>query len=436
MIDQIERNDILTAAASLSETGIDDSSLFHNYYVETEHGEYPFLQLVRLALGNKLDREISKQEIKASRLNREAIEALGFGINYYKEHINFFEAKELNDYAAVAGKPYRKEIKEDVRFGNLIKPLVRKVNKWAELSVVDDFEYKRDNHWQWSGTFKSYLWVRIFKKHATDKAFFVFGVGEKGNLYIQLNCLWSNHTAGTTEVLQGEVVHEVQAYLSASNYQTKSIDIASLESYDWDMLVEESSNYILEHSALYDEISAIVMELEQNKVPDESTSHAKLTIEAAPAKIKSRAENTIKKTSFTGKKIDWVKKQESSIKLGNNGEQLVIQSEQERLQKLNKPDLADQVKKVLDGEGYDILSFEENGDLRYIEVKTTVKSKEEPFQMTLNEYVFSKLKRERYFIYRLFDFRVVAGTARYFVLGGKELDKVHFEPIAFEVSLK
>lgn len=436
MIDQIERSDILTAAASLSSTGIDDASLFNNYYVETEHGEFPFLQLVRLALGNKLERKITKKEIKASRQNREAIETLGFGINYYKEHINFFAAKELNDYAAVAGKPYRRAIQEDVRFGNLIKPLVRKVNKWAELSVVDDFEYKADNHWQWSGTFKTYLWVRIYKKRATDKAFFVFGVGKNGNLYIQLNCLWSNHTAGTTEVLQGEVVHEVQAYLSASNYQAKSIDIASLESYDWDMLVEESSNYILEHSALYDEISAIVMELERSTVQDESTGNPKLTIEDAPTKIRSRAEKTIKKTVFTGKKVDWVKKQESSIKLGNKGEQLVILSEQERLRQLKKPDLADQVKKVLDGEGYDILSFEENGDERYIEVKTTVNSKEEPFQITLNEYVFSRLNREQYFIYRLFEFKVVAGAARCFVLGGEELDNVHFEPIAFEVSLK
>jgi hypothetical protein len=69
-------------------------------------------------------------------------------------------------------------------------------------------------------------------------------------------------------------------------------------------------------------------------------------------------------------------------------------------------------------------------------VKTTVNAKEEPFQITLNEYVFSKLNREQYFIYRLFDFRVVAGTAKCFVLAGEDLDRVHCEPIAFEVSLK
>jgi hypothetical protein len=436
MVDQLEREDILAAAANLARTGIDEASIFNNYYVETEYGEFPFLQVVRLALEKKLSRKVSKQEVPSFLTNREVIESLGFPINYYKENISFFDTGELSLYASVAGQPYRKDDAEARRISQLLKPLVRKVNKWTELSMVDDYEYRPDNSWQWSGTFKSYLWIRIFRKNENDKAFFVFGVNKDGDLYLELNCLRSNHTAGTTEALSKETIDKVDQYLATSNYQRKIISRDNLKHYNWDMLVEESSNYLLENAALYDEISAIVTELEGGKITTKPPGKNTLLFEKPPRNTQSRAQRTKAKTTFKGREVDWGKRQEASIQLGSLGEQLVIRHEKEKLLRLGKPDLADQVKKVLDGEGYDIKSFEEDKTPRYIEVKTTVKGKEEPFQITLNELRYAELHRDNYVIYRLFEFQVVSETARCFEMSGSDLEKARVEPVVFEVSLK
>lgn len=58
-----------------------------------------------------------------------------------------------------------------------------------------------------------------------------------------------------------------------------------------------------------------------------------------------------------------------------------------------------------DYEGYDILSFEESGRERLIEVKTTKYGTDTPFYVSRNEVAVSSRESERYHLYRLFDFR-------------------------------
>lgn len=58
-----------------------------------------------------------------------------------------------------------------------------------------------------------------------------------------------------------------------------------------------------------------------------------------------------------------------------------------------------------DHEGYDILSFEENGSERLIEVKTTKYGKETPFFVTRNEVSVSETNASQYYLYRMFSFR-------------------------------
>jgi Domain of unknown function (DUF3883) len=66
-----------------------------------------------------------------------------------------------------------------------------------------------------------------------------------------------------------------------------------------------------------------------------------------------------------------------------------------------------------DGEGYDILSFEESGRERLIEVKTTKYGRETPFFVSSNERAVSEL--HAYHLYRLFGFRV---APRLFTVSG------------------
>ena len=58
-----------------------------------------------------------------------------------------------------------------------------------------------------------------------------------------------------------------------------------------------------------------------------------------------------------------------------------------------------------DHAGYDILSFEETGAERLIEVKTTKYGSDTPFFVTRNEVVTSERCGSAYQVYRLFAFR-------------------------------
>ncbi len=92
---------------------------------------------------------------------------------------------------------------------------------------------------------------------------------------------------------------------------------------------------------------------------------------------------------------------------GTLGEEFVLNFERRRLLKAGKPDLAERVKWISPdsvGEGYDILSYEEDGAKRFIEVKAT-SGKQYVFEMSDNEWKVSKRRRRQYFIYRVTNVR-------------------------------
>ena len=77
------------------------------------------------------------------------------------------------------------------------------------------------------------------------------------------------------------------------------------------------------------------------------------------------------------------------IRLGLAGEELVLHAERLRLVDAGRPDLADAVVHVSvvegDGAGYDIGSFSEDGEVRYLEVKTTRSGATSAFFVSPNE---------------------------------------------------
>src|SRR5690606_38526488 len=123
-----------------------------------------------------------------------------------------------------------------------------------------------------------------------------------------------------------------------------------------------------------------------------------------------------------------------SSKLGLLGEELVIHFEREKLKGLGFFDKAEEVKKKIDGEGYDILSFDENGNEMYIEVKTTKGNSDEPFYLSINEKAFCELNSDKYIIYRLHNYNYLTKTARIYKIKGSELENFDLAPINFEVS--
>jgi hypothetical protein len=94
--------------------------------------------------------------------------------------------------------------------------------------------------------------------------------------------------------------------------------------------------------------------------------------------------------------------------LGLAGELAVADLEHRRLVRAGKANLAGKIDHVSqsrgDGDGYDILSFEENGREKLIEVKTTRSRAETPFFVSINELKVSRERADIYHLVRVFNF--------------------------------
>jgi hypothetical protein len=135
------------------------------------------------------------------------------------------------------------------------------------------------------------------------------------------------------------------------------------------------------------------------------------------------------------RKFNPVERDFRNRKLGRDGEELMIQFERERLKQRDRPDLAKKIRWISeedgDGAGYDILSFDEKGRERFLEVKTTVGSNTTPFYITRNELSFSSERPEAFRLCRVFDFSV---RPRMFELAPPLRNFVHLSPLSYEAS--
>lgn len=120
----------------------------------------------------------------------------------------------------------------------------------------------------------------------------------------------------------------------------------------------------------------------------------------------------------TPSKTDYVARQKENSRLGKAGERWVWECEKKRLKAAGRNDLAKKVDWVAyndDSKGYDILSFDEDGTEFYIEVKTTNGGINTPFYISATEMAFSHVNKEKYRLYRVYDFltsakiRVISG---------------------------
>lgn len=105
------------------------------------------------------------------------------------------------------------------------------------------------------------------------------------------------------------------------------------------------------------------------------------------------------------RKFDPVKRDFHNRRLGKAGEEFVLGLERQRLVCADRVDLARKVRWVSaedgDGAGYDILSFDQSGRTRLIEVKTTNGPAQTPFYLTRNERDVAAERPSEWQIYRV-----------------------------------
>ena len=127
---------------------------------------------------------------------------------------------------------------------------------------------------------------------------------------------------------------------------------------------------------------------------------------SVPAKTEGFSELKPNKIRLT---TNYLEREARNRSLGSAGEAFILNYERARLVHLGKEQLASRIEHTArvrgDYEGYDILSFEESGRERFIEVKTTKYGGETPFYVSRNEVAVSNRESAKYQVYRLFDFR-------------------------------
>lgn len=134
---------------------------------------------------------------------------------------------------------------------------------------------------------------------------------------------------------------------------------------------------------------------------------------------------------------DYIERESRNRTLGIAGEKFILDFERWRLLRSGLGQLADRVehKSVTEGDGlgYDVLSFDVDGQERFIEVKTTAFSEETPFFVTANELAFARTEPQRFRLCRVFDFR---SSPRFFELAGPVEQHFYLDPATYRASLQ
>ena len=123
--------------------------------------------------------------------------------------------------------------------------------------------------------------------------------------------------------------------------------------------------------------------------------------------------------------------------LGEAGEKFLFHAERNRLSAAGKDMLAEKVRWVSkedgDGAGFDIQSFSELGEERWLEVKTTNGPYKTPFWISKNELRVSEERRDVFRLVRLYDF---SRTPQAYQLKPPLTDHVHITPTKYHATFR
>lgn len=427
----ITKKHILEAAAFLDANPYNQRSL---YWLKLDNEkEYQFKEIIRLAYksatGTDIDDTFQSNDFYRSAISKK----IGYNVILrVPENISFFEVGDIDYFAKYSGKDYRRDDARAVAAGNIIRSKIfKKTNVWADL-IGEGWVIDHDNRWQISGKFKNYSWARIYKRGDEDaRVYFTFGVDAPPKALIyKLDCQKKQYTK--SNALNTAQVKAFERIVNGTGAQRNEIPKDDLIYYNWESLREETLNFLGKYEFLYHEAVAAVRAV--GTTPPATLPIDKLEINAVP----TFGRNAIptKNYSFKGVTIDYDAEQKRNKKTGDDGEQLIIDYEKKILEAANLPDLASKVRKMKDGKGFDIWSYELNGDDKFIEVKTTTGSVTRPFIMSDNEWEFMLRNDTKYHLYRIYEYDSSVNFGKMFCLRGSLDGKVFTRQKQFEVYLK
>jgi hypothetical protein len=171
---------------------------------------------------------------------------------------------------------------------------------------------------------------------------------------------------------------------------------------------------------------------QQTAIPEISLSPAGTTI------LATELSSATDQLSFKGKVVNFLQNNIDNKRIGDLGELWVMKYEIEKLKHAELHHLIDKIKHTAkdegDGTGYDILSFDENGHPIYIEVKTTKGAKNSAFYISRTELERSKIEKDNYYLYRLYNYNEVDDMANILIIKG-ELTSLCQLPTTYKINL-
>jgi hypothetical protein len=206
----------------------------------------------------------------------------------------------------------------------------------------------------------------------------------------------------------------IRGYKPASQYQGLLSDVV-LDRIDEDL-----------------ELAALVARFVDANVSVPRAAALKLTSAPTPLLDAARIALADQLRRRQARRIDYLRREAENRSVGFGGESMVVEHERRRLSSLGCDTLASRVEHVSstkgDGLGYDVLSFQRDGGEFFIEVKTTQLGPLTPFYISDNELTFSSEERERYSLYRVYDFRT---SPAMFILPGAVAETCSVRPAQF-----
>ncbi len=191
----------------------------------------------------------------------------------------------------------------------------------------------------------------------------------------------------------------------------------------------------------WDEIDSGVSVMVDAQVPIKQKLRASGLLKSQDTPNKKALRSGVDKESFRARKVaDFAERDAKNREIGLKGELLVLNYEIERLKVAGLGNLAEKVRHVSvvegDGAGYDILSYDEMGRKKYIEVKTTRGGLNTDFFISPNEINFADIVGAQYSIYRVYDFDPSAKSGLFYEVVGSPLAMFEAIPTGFRLIPK
>ncbi len=201
-----------------------------------------------------------------------------------------------------------------------------------------------------------------------------------------------------------------------------------------ELLREEVERRLADRASLAEAAEAVVTAAVTMQAP--TGALADMIVPIPPRRPRTALYERARRPPAPRRDVNYLEREARNTSLGLAGEEFVLALESRRLWEAGAKRLSEQIEHVArtqgDGLGYDILSYEESGRERLIEVKTTGFGAHTPFFASAREVTVSEERAGEYALYRLFRFR---DDPKLFIVPGALRDRFELRAVQYRASV-